>query len=139
MATAFSAFAKSIPRLTLPTCSGKTSEWPRWVGLFKALVHDQPSLSDTEKIAHLQASVSGLAQQTISGMLYDGNLYHQALKALEERFGQDDDIIKYNLNSIFDAPDPSEDDAESLERFQATVALCGYYSAEHRSRRRSAQ
>ncbi|XP_043229832.1 uncharacterized protein LOC122385551 [Amphibalanus amphitrite] len=54
-------------------------------------------------------------------MLYDGNLYHQALKALEERFGQDDDVIQHNLNSIFDAPDPREDDAESLEIFQATV------------------
>ena len=54
-------------------------------------------------------------------MLYDGNLYYQALKTLEERFGQDDDIIKFNLNSIFDAPDPLEDDTESLERFQATV------------------
>ena len=108
---ACSAFAKSIPRLSLPTFSGKASEWPRWIGLFKALVHDQPSLSDTEKIAHLQASVSGLAQQTISGMLYDGSLYHQALETLEERFGQDDDIIKFNLNSIFNAPDPLEDDA----------------------------
>ena len=116
-----SAFAKSIPRLSLPTFSGKASDWPRWIGLFKALVHDQPSLSDTEKIAHLQSSVSGLAQQTISGMLYDGNLYHKALETLEERFGQDDDIIKFNLNSVFEAPDPLEDDADSLEKFQATV------------------
>ena len=120
-AAACSAFAKSIPRLSLPTFDGKASDWPRWIGLFKALVHDQPSLSDTERIAHLQSSVSGLAQQTISGMLYDGRLYHQALQTLEERFGQDEDIIKHNLNSIFDAPDPLEDDAESLERFQATL------------------
>ena len=120
-AAACSAFAKSIPRLSLPTFDGKASDWPRWIGLFKALVHDQPSLSDTERIAHLQSSVSGLAQQTISGMLYDGSLYHQALQTLEERFGQDEDIIKHNLNSIFDAPDPLEDDAESLERFQATL------------------
>ena len=117
----FSAFAKSIPRLNLPTFDGKASDWPRWIGLFKALVHDQPSLSDTEKIAHLQSSVSGLAQQTIAGMLYDGSLYHEALQTLEERFGQNDDIIRYNLNSIFDAPNPLEDDAESLEKFQATL------------------
>ena len=119
--SAGSAFTKSIPRLSLPTFSGKASDWPRWIGLFKALVHDQSSISDTEKIAHLQSSVSGLAQQTIVGMLYDGSLYHQALETLEERFGQDDDIIKHNLNSIFNAPDPLEEDAESLERFQATV------------------
>ena len=35
-----SAFTKSIPRLSLPTFRGSAREWPRWIGLFKALVHD---------------------------------------------------------------------------------------------------
>ena len=35
-----SAFVKSIPRLSLPTFNGNPREWPRWIGLFKALVHD---------------------------------------------------------------------------------------------------
>ena len=63
-----SAFVKSIPRLTLPVYSGDPLEWPRWVGLFRALIHEQPSLSDSERMAHLQASVTGTAQQAIVGM-----------------------------------------------------------------------
>ncbi|KAF0297763.1 Calcium/calmodulin-dependent protein kinase type II subunit delta [Amphibalanus amphitrite] len=47
--------------------TGKPSEWPRWIGLFRALVHDQPSLSDAERMAHLQASVMGQAQEAIAG------------------------------------------------------------------------
>ena len=66
-----SAFTKRIPRLTLPTFSGKPSEWPRWIGLFRALVHDQPPLSDAERMAHLQAAVTAQAQQAIAGKLYD--------------------------------------------------------------------
>ena len=82
-----SAFVKSIPRLTLPVYSGDPLEWPRWVGLFRALIHEQPSLSDSKRMAHLQASVTGTAQQAIAGMLFDGNLYRKALKTLQDRFG----------------------------------------------------
>ena len=116
-----SAFTKSIPRLKLPTFSGKPSEWPRWVGLFRALVHDQPSLSDAERMAHLQAAVTGQAQQAISGMLYDGNLYQHALKTLQDRFGQSQDVIREHLSRIFSAESPREDDAASLETFQAVL------------------
>ena len=116
-----SAFVKSIPRLTLPVYSGDPLEWPRWVGLFRALIHEQPSLSDSERMAHLQASVTGTAQQAIAGMLFDGNLYRKALKTLQDRFGQSGDIIGAHLGGIFSAEPPLEDDAASLESFQATV------------------
>ena len=119
--TTSSAFAKSLPRLTLPLYSGDPLEWPRWIGLFRALVHGQPSLSDAERMAHLQASVTGKAQQAIAGMLYDGALYKQALKTLQYRFGQSGDIIRVHLEGIFAAESPLEDDAESLETFQAAV------------------
>ena len=89
--------------------------------MFRTLVHDQPSLTPTEKMAHLQGAVTGLAQRTISGMLYRGELYEEAVKVLTERFGREDDIIHSNLDSIFSCPSPSHLDPVSLERFQATV------------------
>ena len=116
-----SAFTKSIPRLTLPTYSGKPSEWPRWIGLFRALVHDQPSLSDAERMAHLQASVSGQAREAVSGMLYDGNLYQHALKTLQQRFGQSSEVIRVHLDSVFSAQPPRENDTASLTTFQSAL------------------
>ena len=47
---------------------------------------------------HFVCGVTGIAQQTISGMFYDGSLYHTALQALQERFGEDESIIQANLN-----------------------------------------
>ena len=116
-----SAFAKSIPRLVLPTYSGKPAEWPRWMGLFKALVHDQPSLSDAERMAHLQASLSGQAQEAVSGMLYDGNLYQHALKTLQDRFGQSADVIRVHLDCVFSAQALQENDTASLTTFQSAL------------------
>ncbi|KAF0309623.1 hypothetical protein FJT64_019300 [Amphibalanus amphitrite] len=116
-----SAFVKSIPRLTLPTFRGSAQEWPRWIGLFKALVHNQPSLSDSERMAHLQNAVEGPAAQAINGMLFNGELYQEALKTLLERFGREEDIIQAHLRKIFTSTPPSLMDLPAMEQFYSVV------------------
>ena len=123
-----SAFVKSIPRLTLPTFRGSAQEWPRWIGLFKALVHDQPSLSDAERMAHLQNAVEGPAAQAIDGMLFNGDLYHEALKTLQKRFGREESVIQAHLQKIFMASSPALTDLPAMERFYATVHSTVRYS-----------
>ena len=62
-----STFAKSIPRLSAQgRFSGASGEWPSWIGLFRALVHDQSALSDTERMTHLQQAVERAAHQAIN-------------------------------------------------------------------------
>ena len=101
-----SAFLKSIPRTTLPTY-GSREEWLRWINLFKALVHDQPSLTDNEWITLLQSSLAGPAAQSVSGMLYNGALYGKALETLQAYFGREVDIVRAHLLALFDAQDPA--------------------------------
>ena len=140
-----STFAKSIPRLSLPRFAGASGEWPSWIGLFRALVHDQSALSDTERMTHLQQAVEGAAHQAIKGFLFDGNMYHQALAALYERFGQEGDVSQAYLNSMFTTPTPSVDDVASMERFSSainnavmtlrTLGYCGDLDASENLRR----
>ncbi|KAF0290311.1 hypothetical protein FJT64_011460 [Amphibalanus amphitrite] len=113
-----SAFVKSIPRITLPTYRGRPEEWPRWIGLFKALVHDQPSLTNTERITLLQSSLAGPAAQAVSGMLYNGALYGKALETLQARFGREEDIVRAHLAALFDAPSPRISEPGEVEKFQ---------------------
>ena len=87
------SFLRSLPQIKLPKFSGSPGEWPRWFALFQTLVHNQKTLNSTEKMVHLQSAVAGAAQQVISGMLFEGGLYEDALKALKERFGNREDIV----------------------------------------------
>ena len=114
-------FLQSLPRLTLPKFSGEPAEWPKWFALYKSLVHNQQTLSSTEKMAHLQSTVTGLARRTIAGMLYDGSLYEDAVQALQDRFGREEDIIHANLRAVFECPSPAHLDPATLERFHAAV------------------
>ena len=36
-----------LPRITLEKFGGSAIEWPRWIALFKALVHDRADLTET--------------------------------------------------------------------------------------------
>lgn len=116
-----STLVHSLPRLTLPKFTGEPGEWPRWYALFKTLVHDQVSLTQTEKMLHLQSSVVGIAQHTIAGMMCEGALYEEALRTLRDRFGREEDVIHSCLEKVFSCPPPMELDPVSLERFHASV------------------
>ena len=116
-----SMFSKSLPKVKLPQFSGNSLEWPQWFGLFQALVDSQVNLSNTEKMVHLQTSVTGLAQKSIAGFMYNPDLYDQALAVLKERFGREKDVVRADLNAMFNAPRPSSSCASALEDFHATV------------------
>ena len=107
--------------MTLPQFSGSSLEWPKWYGLFRALVDSQVGLSSTEKMVHLQSAVSGLAQKLISGFLYNPELYEEALSVLKDRFGGERDVVRAHLNAMFSAPRLSHSGAPALEEFHATV------------------
>ena len=111
----------SLPRLTLPKFDGNAREWVKWFALFRTLVHDQPALTLTEKMVHLQSAVVGLAQQTIKGLLYNGELYTEAIKMLQDRFGREEDLVSSTLEDVFACPSPSPLDPVSLEKFQSTI------------------
>ena len=82
---------------------------------------DQPSLTDAERMAHLQNAVEGPASQAIDGMLFDGGLYREALETLRERFGREEDITRAHLRSIFTVAPPSLTDLPAMEKFHAVV------------------
>ena len=112
---------RNVPQIQLPKFSGKAIEWPQWISLFKTLIHEQRSLSNSEKLAHLQSSVTGVAKQAVEGMLFDGELYPVALQTLKERFGREGDIVNANLSSIFSIPPMKEIDPPALENLCSVV------------------
>ena len=111
----------SIPRLTLPVFDGNPLEWPRWFSLFKHLIDDQPDLSNTEKMVHLQSVVQGSAKQAISGLIFDPELYPQAIDVLKARFGREQDIVQSHLDAMLSAPPPTLFGTAGMEQFCGVI------------------
>ena len=60
--------APRLPRPTLEKFGGSALEWPSWIALFKALVHDRSDLCDIERLTYLQAHLTGPAKEAVRGM-----------------------------------------------------------------------
>ena len=61
----FSAFEHSLPKFDLSKFDGSPLSWPHWIGRFKSIVHDQPFLNDSQRLAYLQNIVTGAAKTEI--------------------------------------------------------------------------
>ena len=120
-----SIFPRSRPKLELLRFAGNPLEWPTFISLFKCLVHDQPP-SDTERMTHLQRALDGNAKKVVGGMLTHGHLYREALKELEEQFGNEESVAGAYLKTVFDHPKVSEDKFTQLRSFYSTLKSLSY-------------
>ena len=117
-----SVMSRSLPKLGLPQFDSNPLEWPTFISLssfislFKCLVHDQP-LTDTQRMTHLQCALDGNAKRAIGGMFTHGHLYREALKELEEQFGNEEAVAGAYLKTIFDHPEVSEGNFAQLRSF----------------------
>ena len=103
-----------LPRLTLEKFDGDPLHWPKWIALFKALVHDRRELSDAERMTYLQSSLTGQAQDAICGLLCDGSLYGEALRELQCQFGSRATVIQASLRRVMDLPAVRNNDIPRL-------------------------
>ena len=119
------ALSCPLPRLTLEKFDGDPLHWPRWIALFKALVHDRRELSNAERLTHLQTSLTGAARHAVSGLLCDGSLYSEALRELQCQFGSRATVVQASLRSVLQLPAVRNNDIPGLTElsraFHATV------------------
>ena len=126
----------ALPRLNLEKFGGSPMEWPRWIALFKTLIHDRPELSDAEKLTHLQTYLVGDAKEAVQGLLCDGTLYLEALRELERQFGDPATIVRVNLDRVLCLPAVRENDIRSLGELSTalhtavSVLKCLHYDAD---------
>ena len=74
-----------------------------WHSLDSA-IHSNPSLSPVDKINYLKAKLDGEAAQVISGLALTNFNYEEAIRLLQERYGQKEIIINAHYTTLMDLP-----------------------------------
>ena len=125
-----------LPRVSLEKFSGSALEWPRWIALFRALVHNRADLSDVERLTYLQSHLTGPAREAVRGLLCDAALYGTALRELEEQFGDPSRIINATLKKLLTARGVRDGDLPALTELSrdlhtaVNVLQCLHYEAD---------
>ncbi|RVE41994.1 hypothetical protein evm_013355 [Chilo suppressalis] len=107
-----STYNLKLPKLQLPTFSGHIKSWPEYYDIFNSLVHNNESLTDTERMHYLVSSLSGDALGLIRTYPVQGIFYREAYETLIARYRNKRELaftcwkemqnINFKINSPFD-------------------------------------
>lgn len=85
-----------LPKITIPTFSGKYTEWTTFKDLFVSLIHNNPSLEKVQKLHYLKGLLSGEAEQLLRHIPVTDADYDHSWDLLNRRFNNK----KYMSNCI---------------------------------------
>ncbi|XP_029659125.1 uncharacterized protein LOC115233057 [Formica exsecta] len=117
-----SAVSLQLPRILLPKFSGNFAEWENFRGIFESLVASKESLSNTQKLHYLKASVTGEAAVLINHVKIADTNYDGAWKLLIEEYDNQNAIIHAHINAFAVLPIMKTESAVELKGLRDTVA-----------------
>lgn len=76
----------SLPPIEIMSFDGDIRTWPLFYSGFKAMVHDNPNLNNSEKLYYLIGKLSNKAQSVFSGITPSAENYETILRCLTDRY-----------------------------------------------------
>ena len=105
-----------LPKITLNNFSGDPLEWNSFWDSFRSAIHDNPSLSNVDKMNYLVGFLKGDAAKSVSGFTLTNDNYDIVTKLLEERFGRKQVLVNAYMDEFLNLP-VAKNDVKSLRRF----------------------
>ncbi|VDK17567.1 unnamed protein product [Anisakis simplex] len=109
-----------LPKIELPTFSGKQFEWFEFWEIFEVTVHNQPHLSPVEKLAYLLSCLRGKAKQAVAGYQLSERSYEPVLNILQTLYGDKNELGRRLQIQLRQLPNPSHT-AEDLLQYHNDI------------------
>ena len=94
------AITAKLPKLNLRNFNGSLIGWSPFWDAYKTAVHENHSLSGTEKFTYLQSLLEGRARDAIAGLALTDANYAAAIDLLQHRFGDKEKQIAAHMDSL---------------------------------------
>ncbi|XP_057672105.1 uncharacterized protein LOC130903793 [Diorhabda carinulata] len=107
---------KSLPKLPIPTFSGKSENWLEFRDTFSFLVHKNERLDNIEKFHFLRGALDGDAKQFIGTLEFSDSGYGVAWNLLLERFKNTSLLVNNNLECLVNLPEIRKENAVDLRK-----------------------
>ena len=89
--------------------------------MFKSSVHDNRSLTDSQRLQYLKASLQGDAAKLLTSLAITDANYSIALQTLEERYANPRMIAPTHLTTIFEYPNVKSESSKDLRKLIETT------------------
>lgn len=105
---------KQLPRIQLPTFSGKFEEWPAFKDLFRSIIGRDSSLIDVEKLHYLRTCLKGDAVQLIRNVPTTMENYQRVWSMLIDHYANHRLLVRGCLASFTALPKLKGESASEL-------------------------
>lgn len=113
-----------LPKINIPTFSGKYLEWPTFKDLFKSLVHSNDDLEDIQKFHYLKGYLTGEAEQLVRHISIADCNYDRCWQLLEERYNNKKYLCQQTLKRLFSQKNIVNESASALKELIDTTNDC---------------
>lgn len=118
-----SSLAK-LPKITIPTFSGKYEEWTTFKDLFVSLVHKNRSLDNVQRLHYLKGHVTGEAELLIRHTPIADSNYERCWELLESRYSNKRFLSNAILNKLFGQRSMKLESSTSIKELIDTTSDC---------------
>lgn len=91
-----------LPKLNLSTFSGKYEEWLGFRDAFEAIIHDDETIPNFQKLRYLRAYLKDEASRIIDNLKTADKNYEVAWNLSKGRYNNEKIIIKNHMQAIFE-------------------------------------
>ncbi|XP_053686518.1 uncharacterized protein LOC128736060 [Sabethes cyaneus] len=103
-----------LPRMNVPVFSGNYIDWQSFYDLFDSLVHQNPTLKDSQKLYFLKTNLTGEAASLISHLKIEDANYLPALEKLKSRYDKPREIANQHIKRFLAQPTLTSSTAQGL-------------------------
>lgn len=114
----------NLPRLELPTFTGKYEEWLPFHNLFMSSVDSKSSLDPVQKLHYLMKSVTGDAYCHIKNLSLTADNYQKALDLLDKQFNHTRKVAHTYMKKLLDIKQIVSENAKDLRNFISNTKDC---------------
>ncbi|CAK1590815.1 unnamed protein product [Parnassius mnemosyne] len=115
-----------IPRIELPIFDGELQNFPYFYETFKRVIHENKTLTDSERIHYLMSHLSGKAKHICAGIIPAADNYVIIWQTLQDKYKDNRALATTYLNQLFALKNingPSAINLENLvDKYAATIA-----------------
>lgn len=90
--------------MSLPEFDGNYDQWLNYRDTFKALIHDNATVTDIQKFYYLRSSLKDTAAEVICSLTASAENYKIAWELLTKRFNNNKLMISRHLQALIDTP-----------------------------------
>ncbi|CAB0039573.1 unnamed protein product [Trichogramma brassicae] len=110
-----------LPQIHVPAFSGRREDWESFRDLFSALIHNDETLSNVERLYYLKTLVKGEASSALSALQLTDDSYTTAWSLLESRFENRRLLVQDHLSALRSLKPIREDSVKAIQHLMDTL------------------